>query len=191
MDRPFPIRTQINKTTLELLQGDITQQDTDAIVNAANSSLVVGGGVDRAIHNAAGPELAAETSTLGGCKVGYAKITKGYDLKARHVIHAVGPVFVLDPISAPDLLADTYKHSLEVALENGLRSIAFPAISTGIYGYPVDEAAPIGLKAVYDFAVQQEQIQLIRFVLFTDSVAQAFVKALDELVQQHDDIVNL
>jgi O-acetyl-ADP-ribose deacetylase len=191
MDKQLPIRTQINKTIVELYQGDIIQQDTDAIVNAANSSLVVGGGVDRAIHSAAGPQLAAETSTLGGCEVGHAKITGGYDLQAKHIIHAVGPVYILDPISAPDLLASAYRNSLAVATENKLESIAFPAISTGIYGYPLDEAADIALKTVYDFVATQEQIRLVRFVLFTDSVATAFIQVLDKLIQQQDNIVLL
>ncbi len=191
MSQSLPIRVQIHQTTLELQQGDITQQDIDAIVNAANSQLIVGGGVDRAIHRAAGPELLAETSTLGGCEVGHAKITKGYNLKARHVIHTVGPVYTIDPISAPDLLTDAYRNSLKVAAENGLKSIAFPAISTGIYDYPLDEAAPVSLQAVYDFAITQDQIQLIRFVLFTDNVVEAFAEALHQLAEQHEDITYL
>lgn len=191
MSQSLPIRVKINQTTLELHQGDITQQDIDAIVNAANSQLIVGGGVDRAIHRAAGPELLAETSTLGGCEVGCAKITKGYNLQARHVIHTVGPVYTIDPISAPDLLADAYRNSLKVAAENGLKSVAFPAISTGIYDYPLDEAAPVSLQAVYDFAVAQDQIQLVRFVLFTDGVVEAFAHALHQLVEQHTDIAYL
>jgi O-acetyl-ADP-ribose deacetylase (regulator of RNase III) len=189
MNSQAPIRAHIKNTVLELMQGDITQEDTDALVNAANSSLVVGGGVDRAINKAAGPQLAEETSKLGGCEVGNAKITKGYNLKARHVIHAVGPVYIIDPISAPDWLASAYRRSLEVLTENGLKSVAFPAISTGIYGYPLNEAAPIALKAVYDFVTTaKHDVELIRFVLFTGDALEAFVKALNELAAKHEDI---
>ena len=187
----LPICAQIHQTALELHHGDITKQDTDAIVNAANSHLAVGGGVDGAIHMAAGPELEMETLKLGGCPVGQAKITKGYRLKARHVIHAVGPIFVVDPISAPGLLESAYRSSLQVAADNGLHSLAFPAISTGIYGYPLDEAAPIALKTACDFVVRQEQITLVRFVLFTDNATTAFIRALDNLVAQRDDLVYL
>lgn len=184
----LPLRARIKNTILELDRGDITQERTDAIVNAANSALVVGGGVDRAIHSAAGPELAAETSKLGGCLTGDAKITKGYNLKARHVIHAVGPVFIIDPIAAPELLASAYRRSLEVLLENGLKTIAFPAISTGIYGYPLDEAAPVALKAVCDFIAAREGVELVRFVLFTQESLNTFAAALDALVKARADL---
>jgi O-acetyl-ADP-ribose deacetylase len=127
----------VKRSTVELVQGNIVDQDVDAIVNAANSSLSGGGGVDGAIHRAAGPELLAECRTLGRCPTGEARITKGYQLKARHVIHAVGPVYQGRPHDA-ELLASAYRSSLQLASQHGIRSIAFPAISTGIYGYPLD-----------------------------------------------------
>ena len=139
----------INHTSLELIQADITTLDVDAIVNAANSSLLGGGGVDGAIHRAAGPELLAECRTLGGCPIGEAKITKGYRLKARHVIHTVGPIYSGRPRDA-DLLASAVRSSLRLADEHRLKSIAFPAISTGVYGYPMEEAAHIILSTIVD-----------------------------------------
>jgi O-acetyl-ADP-ribose deacetylase (regulator of RNase III) len=174
---------QFGYTTLELLQGDITHQDTDAIVNAANSSLLGGGGVDGAIHRAAGPKLVAETSTLGGCQTGDAKITKGYKLKSRYVIHAVGPVYRRNDPQVAILLANAYRRSLEVAYEHGLRSLAFPSISTGVFGYPVDEAAGIALATVVDFIGSQQQIELVRFVLFDPVTHQSYTSALKKLVE--------
>jgi O-acetyl-ADP-ribose deacetylase (regulator of RNase III) len=171
-------RVQFNETLLELLQGDITQQTTDAIVNAANSSLLGGGGVDGAIHRAAGPELLAETRQLGGCETGNAKISRGYRLPARYVIHAVGPIYQAGSQQVADLLASAYRRSLEVALEHPIRSIAFPAISTGIYGYPPAEAAPIALNTVIPLARVNPAFTLIRFVLFTDTMLETFADAL-------------
>jgi O-acetyl-ADP-ribose deacetylase len=180
-------RAKINQTVLELLQGDITREDTDAIVNAANSSLLGGGGVDGAIHRAAGPELLEETRTLGGCETGNAKISRGYRLPARYVIHAVGPVYRRGGESAR-LLASAYRRSLELAGEYKLQSLAFPAISTGIYGYPVEEAAPIALQTTSDYVSQQNTIRLVRFVLFTESVLATFRDTLADLVEQRGDI---
>lgn len=178
----------INQTVIELTQGDITQQDTDAIVNAANTSLLGGGGVDGAIHRAAGPQLLAETRQLGGCPTGDAKITGGYDLKARHVIHAVGPVYRANDPEVAALLASAYRHSLEVAAENNLETVAFPAISTGVFGYPKDEAAHIALETVCDFARKQDVLRLVRFVLFDAKTLQTFERTLAALIETDDDL---
>jgi len=171
---------KIGNATINLLEGDITSQDTDAIVNAANRSLLGGGGVDGAIHRAAGPQLLAECRTLGGCETGDAKITKGYNLNARHVIHTVGPIYHSSGKKAPELLASCYRRSLEVASQNKLKSIAFPSISTGAYGYPLEEAAPIAIKTVMDYMKAHPDIQLVRFVLFGRDAYQAYEKALKE-----------
>jgi len=173
----------IGNAKIELLEGDITDQDTDAIVNAANRSLLGGGGVDGAIHRAAGPQLLAECRPLGGCETGNAKITGGYKLKARHVIHTVGPVYHSAGRKAPDLLAGCYRRSLEVAGQNGLKSVSFPSISTGAYGYPLEEAAPIAIKTVADYLKGHPDIQLVRFVLFGREAFQAYQKALGDLTR--------
>jgi O-acetyl-ADP-ribose deacetylase (regulator of RNase III) len=188
---PNIVRAQLQDTTIELLVGDITTQDVDAIVNAANSSLLGGGGVDDAIHRAAGPELLAETRTLGGCHTGDARISGGYRLKARHVIHAVGPVYRPgDPNAAP-LLASAHRRSLEIAAEHRLNSIAFPAISTGIYGYPLSEAAPIALDTAVAFLRQPSSLHLVRFVLFSDAAFSAYVDSLNALARRETDLTLL
>jgi len=137
-------------TKLEIIQGDITKLEVDAIVNAANSSLSGGGGVDGAIHRSAGPELLAECRTLGGCPTGEARITAGYNLAARHVIHTVGPVYSGKPRDK-ELLSACYQNSLKLAVDNGVGSIAFPAISCGVYGYPIDDACRIAVDTTCDF----------------------------------------
>jgi len=176
------MQVKVGQATLELVQGDITAQETDAIVNAANRTLLGGGGVDGAIHRAAGPELLAECRKLGGCETGEAKITKGYRLKAKHVIHTVGPIYHVEGKRAPELLASCYRRSLELASQHKLQSIAFPSISTGAFGYPLKEAAPIALKTVMDYLSHHPEIKLVRFVLFGKEALQAYEEALKELL---------
>lgn len=151
---------------VEVLLGDITKLDCDAIVNAANKSLLGGGGVDGAIHRAAGPQLLAECRTLNGCKTGEAKITKGYNLKAKYVIHTVGPIYSNAP-SDPVKLADCYKNSLDLAKQYGIHSIAFPSISTGVYGYPLEEATEVVLATVTAWLKENQDYEIkIFFVCF-------------------------
>jgi len=152
---------------IEIRQGDITRLDVDAIVNAANRSLLGGGGVDGAIHRAAGPKLLAECKTIGGCPTGEARLTAGYNLKARHVIHTVGPVYGKNPEDAV-LLAGCYRNSLKLAAEHHLFSIAFPAISCGVYGYPIDAACRIAIDTTCHFLKTQTGIQKVIFMLFSD-----------------------
>jgi O-acetyl-ADP-ribose deacetylase (regulator of RNase III) len=177
------MRIQVGQGELELVEGDITQQDTDAIVNAANPSLLGGGGVDGAIHRAGGPQILEECRRLGGCETGDAKITGAGRLKARYVIHAVGPVYGREgPERAAALLSSAYRRSLEVAAEHGVKSIAFPSISTGAYGYPIQEAAPIALKTAADFIrAHAGPIHLVRFVLYGRQAYDAYQQALQHI----------
>ena len=161
---------------IEAVRGDITQQRVDAIVNAANSSLLGGGGVDGAIHRAGGPEILAECRELGGCETGEAKATTAGRLAARHVIHTVGPVWRGGDDDEAELLASCHRRALELAAELGCSSLAFPAISTGVYGYPVELAAPVAVAAVRE--EQRPPIELVRFVLFSEDHLDVFERAL-------------
>ena len=167
------------KTKIEIIQGDITKLDVDAIVNAANTSLLGGGGVDGAIHRAAGPELLAECRSLGGCRPGEAKITRGYRLPARFVIHTVGPVWSGGKHREPEILANCYRNSLQLAVENAIKTIAFPAISCGAYGYPISDAAQIALKTVRDFLATDDRIDKVIFVLWGDDIYDAYRQLLE------------
>ncbi len=177
---------KIDSTTLSLIRGDITQEDTDAIVNAANSRLAGGGGVDGAIHRAGGPKIMEECRKIGGCPTGSAVITAGGNLKARHVIHTVGPVYRDEKNREAELLSSAYKKSLELAVSKGIKSIAFPSISTGAYGYPINKASEIALKTIIDFikteaGAQAAPLQLVRFVLFSDKDLKVYEESLKEI----------
>jgi len=164
---------------IELLKADITTLEVDAIVNAANSSLLGGGGVDGAIHRAAGPELLAACRTLRGCPTGQAKITLGYKLPAKHVIHTVGPVWQGGGRGEAEMLSSCYQSSLRLAIEHGAKTIAFPAISCGVYGYPVEEACEIAVRETAGFIALEASIEKVIFVSFGDDVYRAYLKALN------------
>lgn len=177
------MRRQIEGKTLELHQGDITDQETTAIINAANSQLAGGGGVDGAIHRRGGPQIMAETSRLypQGCPTGSAVITGGGSLKAKRVIHAVGPTWRGGNAGEADQLASAYRRCLELAEEHGCNSVAFPSLSTGAYRYPIDQASRVAIKTVVEFLKSHERPDLVRFVLFDAGTYGAYAAALDEL----------
>jgi O-acetyl-ADP-ribose deacetylase (regulator of RNase III) len=168
----------LNVGRIEVVQGDITKLDVDAIVNAANTTLLGGGGVDGAIHRAAGPELLAECRTLGGCRPGEAKITRGYRLPARFVIHTVGPIWAGGKHDEARTLTNCYRNSLQLAVENEIKTLAFPAISCGAYGYPIKEAAQIAFKATREFLSVSDIPQKVFFVVWGEDVYDAYLQIL-------------
>lgn len=174
------IKKEVGSSVIELVRGDITLEHADAIVNAANSALSPGGGVSGAIHRAAGPGLWEEAKKCGGCPTGEARLTGGHDLRARYVIHTVGPVYSGSPSDRRDL-ENCYKQSLKLASENGIKTICFPSISTGIFGYPVPEAAAAALGAIAGFLEEHQGIEQVRMVLFSDSDYRDYRQALEEM----------
>jgi O-acetyl-ADP-ribose deacetylase (regulator of RNase III) len=177
------MKTTIHQSTLEVVQGDITQQETEAIGNAANSALAGGGGVDGAIHRAGGPAIMSELrAKYKGCPTGSAVITGGGNLKARYVIHAVGPRYSGSAKDA-ELLSGAYRKSLELCTQNKISSIAFPSISTGIYGYPVEEASQIAIKTVKSYLKDHPEIKLVRFVLFDSNTYRVYEETLKKLAK--------
>ena len=169
----------MSDTHIELVKGDITGLEVDAIVNAANNSLLGGGGVDGAIHRAAGPELLDECRNLHGCPTGEARLTRGYRLPANYVIHTVGPVWQGGDQHEAELLASCYRSSLQIASDKQLRSIAFPAISCGVYGYPIDQACSIAVSEVRKFLRNDSSLQTVIFVAFDEELFQALQQALN------------
>ena len=167
-----------NPDRIQVVQGDITMLNVDAIVNAANTKLLGGGGVDGAIHRAAGPELLAECRTLGGCRPGEAKITRGYRLPARFVIHTVGPVWRGGKHGEPETLANCYRNSLQLAVENEIKTLAFPAISCGAYGFPIEAAAHIAFNKTREFLATSDKIQQAIFVVWGEDVYNAYRRLL-------------
>jgi O-acetyl-ADP-ribose deacetylase (regulator of RNase III) len=173
---------KINKSILELKVGDITEENTDAIVNAANTRLTPGGGVSGAIHRVAGPGLWAECKTLGGCNTGEAKLTGGHNLKARYVIHTVGPVYSAD-VTDSDNLRNSYYNSLLLASSHNIKSIALPSISTGIFGYPVKDASLIALQTIVSFLEKHPEIELVKMVLFSEKDYRIYKSSLEKILK--------
>ncbi len=184
--QPYPhgdkkIKVKINQSVIELVEGDITQQDTDAIVNAANTTLLGGGGVDGAIHRAGGPAILDACKKIGGCPTGEARITTGGNLKARFVIHTVGPFYKDGKGREEELLANAYRNSLKLASQHHLKTISFPSISTGAYRYPVESAAQVALETVRNCLKTQSDIELVRFILFGKKDSLVYQKVLKTL----------
>ena len=176
---PFTMNPEeLTSGSIQIVQSDITKLDVDAIVNAANTSLLGGGGVDGAIHRAAGPELLAECRTLGGCRPGEGKITRGYRLPARFVIHTVGPIWRGGKHGEARTLANCYHNSLQLAVENEIKTLAFPAISCGVYGYPIKEAAQIASKATREFFAVSDELQRVIFAVWDEDVYHAYLEIL-------------
>ncbi len=176
---------KIGESVLALKKGDLTREEADAIVNAANSSLLGGGGVDGAIHGAGGPEILAECKKLGGCRPGDAKITGAGRLPARWVIHTVGPIWRGGGNNEESTLTSSYRRSLEVAVENGARTVAFPSVSTGAYGFPADKASRLALKAISDFLEKNPgKLDRVTMVLFSDRVLEQYEESLAETFGQ-------
>jgi len=175
-------KVKINRSELSLVKGDITNEETDAIVNAANTRLMGGTGVDGAIHRAGGPSIMEECGKIGGCPTGRAVITTGGSLKARYVIHTVGPIYKDGNRGEAKLLKSAHLKSLKLASARGLKSISFPAVSTGVYGYPLGEAAGIALKTAIDYLKEHTDIELIRFVLFGDKAYDVFSEELKAII---------
>jgi O-acetyl-ADP-ribose deacetylase (regulator of RNase III) len=173
----------VNKSAVFLVQGDITRETTEAIVNAANTRLMGGGGVDGAIHAAGGPAIMAECRKIGGCPTGEAVITTGGNLRAKYVIHTVGPIYRDGTHGEEKLLASAYRKSLELASEKGIKSVSFPSISTGAYGYPIKEAARIALKTTLAYLNEHPEIETVRFVLFGAVDLEVYEAALKELTK--------
>jgi len=176
------MEVKIGKSTLAIVEGDITKEETDAIVNAANSGLRGGGGVDGAIHRAGGPSILEECRKIGHCPTGQAVITTGGNLKARHVIHTVGPVWSGGGRNEAGLLKSAYLESLKLASKKGLKSVSFPAISTGVYGYPLNEAARVALETATDYLEEHQEIELVRFVLFGKPMFDVFAEQLKKRI---------
>ncbi len=176
------IKYNIGNSVLELICGDITIQDTEAIANTANRRLSPGGGVSGAIHRAAGPELWEESKKLGGCETGEAKLTGGHNLRAKYVIHTVGPVYSGSADDAQDL-KNCYKNSLLLASQKKIKSISFPSISTGIFGYPVKEASVVALKTITDFLKEHQEIKLMRMILFSEGDYKIYKSSLEKILK--------
>ncbi|MBN1574440.1 MAG: O-acetyl-ADP-ribose deacetylase [Deltaproteobacteria bacterium] len=175
------MEVKIGTGTLSLVRGDITEESTDAIANAANSGLRGGGGVDGAIHRAGGPKIMEECRKIGGCPTGSAVITAGGNLKAKYVIHAVGPIYKRGTKGEEKLLSSAYRKCLEIVSEKEIKSIAFPSISTGVYGYPIADASKTALVTVIDYMKSHPEIELVRFVLFSDNDLKVYEESLKKL----------